>query len=107
MSTTHDSFSSAPILANKPPLIYELNQKKQRKEFPWMGKIEEKEGGDFPSSLYHQELLNFADWVSPTPEERAMRTDVVERLKSIILGIYPEAKVDTFLDFLISCSSFH
>lgn len=42
---------------------------------------------------YHNELLQFSEWASITNEERKMREDLVERLKNIILSIYPDAKV--------------
>lgn len=68
----------------KQNLPYVLNQ-------PWMKKKYKKE--ESKTLKHHYELLRFSEWASPTKEERAMRGDVVERLKRIILDVYPEAKV--------------
>lgn len=69
------------------------NLRKKRYDCPWMTTSEDIESEDLREKSYHKELLNFADWVSPTEEERAMRRDVVERLESVITSLYSEARV--------------
>lgn len=62
---------------------------------PWMKKKHKKD--ESKTLKYHYELLRFSEWASPTKEERAMRGDVVSRLKKIIHSVHPDSKVITFL----------
>lgn len=45
------------------------------------------------SSSLHEEIKDFYEYMSPTPEEASMRTEVVQRIQSVIKVIWPEADV--------------
>ena len=49
----------------------------------------------------HEEIKDFYDYMSPTLEEAYMRTEVVDRIKSVVQDLWPDAQVRQFLDFLI------
>lgn len=46
----------------------------------------------FPCSL-HEEIVDFFNFMSPRPEEEAMRRDVVNRIESVIKDLWPTARV--------------
>ncbi len=41
----------------------------------------------------HQEIEDFYNYMKPTPEEHAMREDVVQRISKVIKDVWPEAQV--------------
>ncbi len=41
----------------------------------------------------HDEMRSFFYYMSPRPEEHFMREDVVRRVKGVIQGLWPAAKV--------------
>lgn len=47
----------------------------------------------------HQEIEDFYNYMKPTPEEHAMREDVVQRISKVIKDVWPEAQVDFFGSF--------
>lgn len=53
--------------------------------------------------LYDADIKNFAEWVSPTIEERIMRYDVINRVSEAIKTVLPDAKVSYFYSTLIEC----
>lgn len=44
----------------------------------------------------HEEILDFVDFISPSPEETAMRIELVKKVKAIIKGLWPSAEVQIF-----------
>ncbi|XP_029308205.1 terminal nucleotidyltransferase 4A isoform X2 [Cottoperca gobio] len=47
----------------------------------------------------HEEILDFFNFMSPRPEEEAMRRDVVNRIESVIKELWPTARVEIFGSF--------
>jgi len=52
-----------------------------------------------PLISLHQEIEDFFDYMTPTPEEHDMRLRVVNNIKGIILELWPTAKVEIFGSF--------
>eukprot|EP00484_Ammonia_sp_Unknown_P022127 CAMPEP_0197039372 /NCGR_PEP_ID=MMETSP1384-20130603/16168_1 /TAXON_ID=29189 /ORGANISM="Ammonia sp." /LENGTH=729 /DNA_ID=CAMNT_0042469957 /DNA_START=30 /DNA_END=2216 /DNA_ORIENTATION=- len=55
---------------------------------------------DYPNSNFldrlHMELIDFCMYVSPTKQEHAMRQELIERIKRIVLRIWPNAEIHVF-----------
>ena len=47
----------------------------------------------------HEEILDFADYMSPRQEEHAMRKEVVERIRNVVTRKWPGAKVNMKMSF--------
>ncbi|XP_075868798.1 terminal nucleotidyltransferase 4A-like isoform X2 [Nelusetta ayraudi] len=47
----------------------------------------------------HEEIMDFFNFISPRPEEEAMRRDVVNRIESVIKDLWPTARVEIFGSF--------
>lgn len=47
----------------------------------------------------HQEIEQFYSHMIPTPVEHATRNDVVARIESAVLSLWPEARVEIFGSF--------
>ncbi|XP_075068854.1 terminal nucleotidyltransferase 4A [Mixophyes fleayi] len=47
----------------------------------------------------HEEILDFYDFMSPRPEEAAMRREVVNRIETVIKDLWPSADVQIFGSF--------
>ncbi|KAM9783261.1 terminal nucleotidyltransferase 4A-like [Neosynchiropus ocellatus] len=47
----------------------------------------------------HEEIMDFFNFMSPKPEEEAMRRDVVSRIETIIKDLWPTAQVEIFGSF--------
>ncbi|XP_041649597.1 terminal nucleotidyltransferase 4A-like [Cheilinus undulatus] len=47
----------------------------------------------------HEEIVDFFNFMSPRPEEEAMRRDVVYRIESVIKDLWPTARVEIFGSF--------
>jgi non-canonical poly(A) RNA polymerase PAPD5/7 len=47
----------------------------------------------------HSEILDFVEFVSPTPENNKKRECVVDRVRGVLLKSYPDAKVCVFGSF--------
>ncbi|KAG8231510.1 hypothetical protein J437_LFUL011548, partial [Ladona fulva] len=47
----------------------------------------------------HEEIEDFYQYMSPTPEEHQLRLDVVRRIKKVTLRLWPEAHVEIFGSF--------
>lgn len=41
----------------------------------------------------HEEIIDFYDFMSPRPEEAAMRREVVKRIETVIKDLWPTADV--------------
>ena len=52
-----------------------------------------------PLLRLHQEIVSFADFVKPTPEEQSIREAAVDRVRRVILGIWPQARAEVFGSF--------
>eukprot|EP01130_Rhizamoeba_saxonica_P002001 TRINITY_DN11812_c0_g1_i1.p1 TRINITY_DN11812_c0_g1~~TRINITY_DN11812_c0_g1_i1.p1 ORF type:complete len:393 (-),score=62.35 TRINITY_DN11812_c0_g1_i1:106-1257(-) len=44
----------------------------------------------------HQEIEDFVEWVSQTPEEDRMRQDIITRIKELVAKIFPHATVKIY-----------
>jgi DNA polymerase sigma len=66
------------------------NPANKRYAIPWVTK--------FPMAL-HEEIWSFSQWLTPTTEEQSMRQDVVNRLRKIVLKLWPEASVVPYGSF--------
>lgn len=47
----------------------------------------------------HEEIVDFFNFMSPRPEEEAMRRDVVNRIERVIMELWPAARVEIFGSF--------
>ncbi|XP_053743239.1 terminal nucleotidyltransferase 4A-like isoform X2 [Synchiropus splendidus] len=47
----------------------------------------------------HEEIVDFFNFMSPKPEEEAMRRDVVNRIEGVIKDLWPTAQVEIFGSF--------
>lgn len=47
----------------------------------------------------HQEIEDFYQYMTPTPEEHSMRLEVVRKIKDIIYQLWPKAEVQVFGSF--------
>ncbi|XP_037533014.1 terminal nucleotidyltransferase 4A [Nematolebias whitei] len=47
----------------------------------------------------HEEIVDFFNFMSPRPEEEAMRRDVVSRIEGVIKELWPTARVEIFGSF--------
>uniref|UniRef100_A0AAV2MBS9 Terminal nucleotidyltransferase 4A n=1 Tax=Knipowitschia caucasica TaxID=637954 RepID=A0AAV2MBS9_KNICA len=47
----------------------------------------------------HEEIVDFFNFMSPRPEEEAMRRDVVNRIEGVIKDLWPSSKVEIFGSF--------
>ncbi|KAM8966444.1 terminal nucleotidyltransferase 4A isoform 2-T2 [Pelodytes ibericus] len=47
----------------------------------------------------HEEIIDFYNFISPRPEEAAMRRDVVKRIENVIKDLWPSADVQIFGSF--------
>jgi len=46
-----------------------------------------------PALLTHEEVIQFANWVSPTPAERQMRNTVCASISAVVKDLWPTATV--------------
>lgn len=51
-------------------------------------------------SRLHEEIIDFYNFMSPRPEEAAMRQEVVDRIESVIKELWPSADVSEKSSFL-------
>ena len=65
-----------------------------RVKYPWLSKSTLKIKDIF--LFLHSEILDFAEFVSPTPEDIKKREIVVDRVRAVLLRSYPDAKVCVF-----------
>uniref|UniRef100_A0A0A9W4F7 polynucleotide adenylyltransferase n=4 Tax=Lygus hesperus TaxID=30085 RepID=A0A0A9W4F7_LYGHE len=52
-----------------------------------------------PIMALHQEILEFYEYMSPTPEEHNMRSQVVSNIEQLVLELWPNAHVEVFGSF--------
>lgn len=52
-----------------------------------------------PMERLHQEVVDFANYVSPTEEERFSRSEALRRVNEVVVGIWPVATVQVFGSF--------
>lgn len=69
---------------------------KQFGGIPWIP-----EGKKYSSGVLglHEEIQDFYQYMSPTPEEHLTRSEVVERMRTIIRSIWPHSKVEVYGSF--------
>jgi len=65
-----------------------------RDQYPWLSSDTLKLQNIF--LFLHSEILDFEKFISPTDEEEEARRGVEQRIKTVVKGIYPEAKVLVF-----------
>jgi len=67
-------------------------QRRTLDECPWV-----REGG-YTSDVVglHHEIRDFLKYISPTDKEKRMREQVVKRIQSVILDLWPYARVEVF-----------
>ncbi|CAL1539391.1 unnamed protein product [Lymnaea stagnalis] len=63
---------------------------------PWRKPLKKYDHGVFG---LHEEIIDFYEHMSPQPQEESMRKAVVDRLRSVIKGLWPNAKVEIFGSF--------
>ena len=49
-----------------------------------------------PIKSLQDEITHFVNWISPTPEEKKMRMDALDRLEKVVLKVWNEASVVVF-----------
>ncbi|QDZ19273.1 nucleotidyltransferase domain-containing protein [Chloropicon primus] len=49
-----------------------------------------------PLLRLHQEIMEFTEFLQPTPDERKMRHDAIARVKETIHSLWPHARVEVF-----------
>lgn len=61
--------------------------------FPWYGvQVRSR----FPVGALHTELLQFCQYIKPTPQECALRACVVDKLRPVVSKLWPQAQVKVF-----------
>ncbi|KAL1923098.1 uncharacterized protein VTP21DRAFT_9474 [Calcarisporiella thermophila] len=63
--------------------------------YPWLREKNYFQYESFAKRL-HQEILDFVEYISPTPEEHFVRRLVVERVRRVVSKVWPEAKILCF-----------
>lgn len=53
------------------------------------------------SSRLHEEIIDFYNFMSPCPEEAAMRREVVKRIETVVKDLWPAA--DVGIVFVLLC----
>jgi non-canonical poly(A) RNA polymerase PAPD5/7 len=48
------------------------------------------------STRLHEEIIDFYNFMSPCPEEAAMRREVVKRIETVVKDLWPTADVGIF-----------
>lgn len=46
--------------------------------------------------MFHNEIMDFVEYIQPTEQENALRKQVISRITNIIQKTYPEAKTKVF-----------
>ncbi|KAJ1284718.1 hypothetical protein BS78_03G226700 [Paspalum vaginatum] len=52
-----------------------------------------------PMLQLHKEILDFCDFISPSPEEQSSRTNAVQDVSDVVKHIWPQCKVEVFGSF--------
>lgn len=52
-----------------------------------------------PTERLHQEIVDFANYVSPTEEERFARSEAIKRLSEVVTALWTDASVQVFGSF--------
>jgi non-canonical poly(A) RNA polymerase PAPD5/7 len=69
---------------------------------PWLSSAERLESTynqqDFTLGL-HEEILDYLEYVSPSEQERKLREELVDRVKSITYKVFPLCEIDIFGSF--------
>ncbi|KAM4689689.1 terminal nucleotidyltransferase 4A [Discoglossus pictus] len=77
-------------------------------EGPWIdgNRLQNANGTPWKSRKYspglkglHEEIVDFYDFISPRPEEAAMRREVVKKIETVIKDLWPSADVQIFGSF--------
>ncbi|KAG7399267.1 hypothetical protein PHYBOEH_009306 [Phytophthora boehmeriae] len=72
-----------------------VNHALQLESRPWMRERK----GYLSTNVYeclHDEIMDFVSFISPTEDELSSRADLVEEMKEVVAGLWPNAKVETF-----------
>ncbi|RLN77652.1 hypothetical protein BBO99_00006585, partial [Phytophthora kernoviae] len=72
-----------------------VNHALQLESRPWMRERK----GYFTTNVYeclHEEIMDFVSFISPTEEELNSRADLVDEMREVVAGLWPNAKVETF-----------
>ncbi|GMF52263.1 unnamed protein product [Phytophthora fragariaefolia] len=62
---------------------------------PWMRQRQ----GYFNGNVYeglHDEIMDFVSFISPTEQELRARAELIEEMRHVVKGLWPEATVETF-----------
>lgn len=54
------------------------------------------------SARLHEEIIDFYNFMSPCPEEAAMRREVVKRIETVVKDLWPAADVGSLFTVLVS-----
>ncbi|KAJ1977583.1 hypothetical protein H4R34_003524, partial [Dimargaris verticillata] len=66
---------------------------------PWLVNVKESRTPCYTSNVYrilHTEMLDFLDYISPTPEEHQLRQWVVDRIDRVVKSLWPDAVTKVF-----------
>ncbi|GMF24773.1 unnamed protein product [Phytophthora lilii] len=73
----------------------EENHALQLESRPWMRDRK----GYFNANVYeclHEEIMDFVSFISPTEEELSSRAELIDEMREIVKGLWPQATVETF-----------
>ncbi|ORX87373.1 Nucleotidyltransferase [Anaeromyces robustus] len=61
---------------------------------PWIQP--KKKYSEFAPEMLHEEIIDFVKYISPTPEEKYMREYALNRIKNVILDLWPGSVVEAY-----------
>ena len=70
-----------------------------RVQAPWVKEFYAKKFPKKPLYALHEEILDFAQFISPTPEEHEKREQLYQRFVQLVKGLWPNATVESFGSF--------
>lgn len=88
-----EASTSAPYLSPSPALDQEPGRKLEGEWFRGNSRFKS------PMLQLHKEIVDFCDFLSPTPEEQASRNTAVDCVFDVIRYIWPHCKVEIFGSF--------
>lgn len=88
-----EASTSAPYLSPSPALDQEPERKLEGEWFRGNSRFKS------PMLQLHKEIVDFCDFLSPTPEEQASRNTAVDCVFDLIRYIWPHCKVEIFGSF--------
>lgn len=89
--------TKAPLVkARKPVKVTSV----LRYNVPWMETARRQPPySQLPAERLHQEIVDFANYVSPVEEERYARSEAITRLTNVVNSVFPQATVQVFGSF--------